>query len=58
MEQGQLSRDAFMRDIAAMTERTVQGQRVRPRQYSGRLRHAAHTLPQLRGRGQENYRRE
>ncbi len=53
MEKGQLSREAFMQEIAAMTERMVQeGQGIRPRHHPRRLRHAAIALPQLRRRGE------
>ena len=49
---GQLSREAFMREIAAMTERMVKRPGIRPRHHPRRLRHPLRALPQLRRRGE------
>ena len=53
MEKGHLERETFMRQIAEMAERIVaQGQGVRPRHHSRRLRDPDDAVPELRRRDQ------
>ena len=53
MEHGKLSRESFMaRDRRHDRAHGQEGQGIRPRHHSRRLRHAGHALPELRRRGE------